>query len=257
MARQRSPKRKKALKLWIDSGRTMPLIELGERVGVSYAQIRKWKFEDKWEEEPDKRSRGGQPGNKNAVGNSGGGAPIGNKNGANLFRKFLPDDPDYIEILDKVRDMDPLDMIWHGVEASFATLIRMERIMYVENKQEMIKEIKKRKSEVHENGEGVLESVETEIEYEFQWSWDRYMTYVKAQTATLAELRGGIKSFLSLAPEHDERRAKLDLMQVQAEKTKAEIESLKGGGKNSEAEDWVAALNKATEKRKAQVKSNE
>jgi uncharacterized protein YjcR len=28
----------------------------------------------------DKRKRGGQPGNKNAVGNRGGGAPLGNKN---------------------------------------------------------------------------------------------------------------------------------------------------------------------------------
>lgn len=231
MSRPRSPKRKKALKLWIDSGRTMTFVEVAEKMGVSDAQIRKWKFEDNWDEAPDRRPRGGQQGNKNAVGNNGG-APIGNQNSANPFRRFLPNDPDYLEILDMVQNMDPLDMIWHGVESSFATLIRMERIMYVENKGEMIKELKKRKYEIHDVGEDKpkLEQVVTEEEYEFQWSWDRYMTYVKAQTTTLSELRAGIRQFLSLAPEYDERRAKLELMQAQADKIRAEIKASNPSG---------------------------
>lgn len=207
----------------------MPLIEVADKVGVSPSQIRKWKFEDNWDEEPDKRSRGGQPGNKNAVGNNGG-APLGNKNGTNPFLKFLPSDPEYLEILGMVREMEPLDMIWHGIESSFATLIRMEKIMHVENKGEMIKEIKKEKFEVHSTGRGKekqLHTVPVETQYDFQWSWDRYMTYVKAQTKTLSELRAGIRQFLALAPEHDARRLKLDLMQAQIDRTKAQIDKLK------------------------------
>lgn len=230
MAKPRSPKRKKALKLWIESGRTRVLKGIAEQLNVSAPLIRKWKFEDNWDEQPDTRSRGGQSSNKNATGNKGGpGGPFGNNHAANPFRKFLPDDPEYREILDMIQNMDPLDMIWHGIESSFATLIRMERIMYVENKSETIKELKKQKFEVVDTStknEKSFESVLTEEEFEFQWSWDRYMTYVRAQSTTLNELRAGIRQFLSLAPESDERRLKLDLMQAQIEKVKAEAKAL-------------------------------
>lgn len=78
--RKRSDKREKAFKIWHDSGQKMKLSEIAKRLGISPSQVRKWKHEDRWEtKEP--RKRGGQPGNTNAVGNGGGGAPPGNKNG--------------------------------------------------------------------------------------------------------------------------------------------------------------------------------
>jgi uncharacterized protein YjcR len=244
------------MKLWIESGRSMPLTEVAEHFNVSSSMIRKWKFEDNWDEEPDKRPRGGQPGNKNAVGNKGG--PGGDQVKAkNPFLKFFPDDPDYLEILEMVQNMDPLDMIWHGIESSFATLIRMERIMHVENKGEMIKEVKKQKFEIHSTGtkeKPKLVQKLVEEELEFQWSWDRFMTYVKAQSTTLTELRAGIRQFLALAPEHDERLAKLEYMQLRAEKTRVEIEKIKGTGKSDESENWIGALKKAAERRKLKGK---
>ncbi|MDO7908441.1 phage terminase small subunit-related protein [Paenibacillus sp. JX-17] len=97
MARERSPERDKAKKLWLESSGTMKLKDIAAALSVSEAQVRKWKSQDRWNDElngnvlgesngnvcddsnGNARKRGGQPGNKNSAGNQGG-APAGNKN---------------------------------------------------------------------------------------------------------------------------------------------------------------------------------
>lgn len=79
MSRQRSDKRNKAFHIWEKSGRAIPLVQIAKRLGTSASLVRKWKYEDAWDAKPT-RKRGGQPGNNNAIGNKGGGAPPGNKN---------------------------------------------------------------------------------------------------------------------------------------------------------------------------------
>lgn len=101
MARQRSEKRDKAKQIWLKSDKKRKLKDIAMDLGVSEEQIRKWKNQDKWEEqslpnEPKKKGnvtkadsdgskakknkRGAPKGNQNAIGNIGGGAPLGNKN---------------------------------------------------------------------------------------------------------------------------------------------------------------------------------
>lgn len=60
-------------------GEKVNLKKFAEELGISYSMIRRWKSEDRWEEAVP-RKRGGQPGNANAKGNRGGGAPAGNLN---------------------------------------------------------------------------------------------------------------------------------------------------------------------------------
>lgn len=79
MSRRRSEKRDQAYEIWEKSGRKIKLVDISKRLGISASQVRKWKHLDAWDDKP-RRKRGGQPGNKNAAGNSGGGAPPGNKN---------------------------------------------------------------------------------------------------------------------------------------------------------------------------------
>ncbi|MED1800314.1 phage terminase small subunit [Brevibacillus porteri] len=98
MARERSPNRDKAFELWQESSGEMPLKEIAQKLGVSDSQVRKWKNQDKWDEnlkgnvtngksnvtnesKGNVTTRGGAPrGNKNALGNRGGhGAPKGNR----------------------------------------------------------------------------------------------------------------------------------------------------------------------------------
>ena len=59
-------------------GEKINLSELAAKYGVNYDTLRHWKTRDKWDSQV-KRRRGGQPGNRNAAGNTGG-APRGNKN---------------------------------------------------------------------------------------------------------------------------------------------------------------------------------
>lgn len=80
MGRKRNPERDQSLRRYIDSGGTMTLDELAAAAGIPKARISKWKSEDKWEEKLKEvpKKRGGQRGNKNAVGRTP--AKDGNKN---------------------------------------------------------------------------------------------------------------------------------------------------------------------------------
>ena len=79
MARKRNPNRDIAKQKWLASFGTITTKQLAAEFGVSESRVRKWKSEDGWKDAlaKQKRKRGGQPGNKNAVG---GGAPFGNHN---------------------------------------------------------------------------------------------------------------------------------------------------------------------------------
>lgn len=88
MARQRNPKRDEAMSIWLKSKGDKPLVDIAKQLEVSASTIRKWKSQDKWAD----KLKGSAPiskrsapfdslkKNKNAVGNSGGSAPPGNKN---------------------------------------------------------------------------------------------------------------------------------------------------------------------------------
>ena len=173
MARQRSTNRKAALKLWLKSGRKMPLKEIAAELGVSDVLIRKWKFLDKWDEVPTKRPRGAPKGNKNAVGNKGG-APPNNTNAIKhgLYRRFLPDEMQ--ELMKEVENLDPLDLLWHGVELAYAKLLWSQRIMFVRDRDDMTKEIKK--TEIYSDDNMTSEKQEWEI----QFAWDKEANQLKA-----------------------------------------------------------------------------
>ncbi|WP_339292719.1 phage terminase small subunit-related protein [Paenibacillus sp. FSL W8-0187] len=88
MARERSPERDKAKKMWLKSGGTMKLKDIAAALSIGETLVRKWKSQDKWaadlnsnvtnESKGNVTKRGAPKGNKNAVGNSSG-APAGNK----------------------------------------------------------------------------------------------------------------------------------------------------------------------------------
>lgn len=90
MARERSPQRDEAMKMWLDSGGKMKLKDIAAALGLGETQIRKWKSVDCWADALNSnvtndsnsnvtKRRGAPKGNRNAVGNSGG-APKGNQN---------------------------------------------------------------------------------------------------------------------------------------------------------------------------------
>ncbi|WP_080332532.1 phage terminase small subunit [Bacillus subtilis] len=245
MPRPRDPRRDKAFHLWEEGGGSKKLKDIAEQLNVTSSTIRKWKALDKWTEKmngsvPKSKGsallrRGAPKGNKNAIGNKGGRAPLGNKNALGnkggaaplrnqnavthgFFSKFLPEDT--LSIMEEIQERSPVDMIWDQIQIQYAAIIRAQKIMFVSDKGEMIKELKKKKSVLSETNE-----VEEE-EYEFQFSWDRHATFLNAQSRAMAELRNLIKQFDELAHAEDERRLKLEHMRLNINKKKLEIEEL-------------------------------
>lgn len=222
MSRKPNPNRKKAFKIWKDSASTLKPKEIAEKLGVSAESVRKWKSLDQWEVKLTNSRPGAPRGNKNAKGNRGGkGGPPGNQKAVThgLFRKFEPQDPEYLELIDIVQQMDPIDMLWHNITQGFRKIIWAQRIFFIKDKEDMTKELKREKP--GEFGD--------EYEWEIQFAWDKYASFIKAETVVMREIRGAIKQFLDIAPQDDERRLKLEQMKAQVEKVRLEIEGLKNG----------------------------
>lgn len=86
MARVRSPNRDKAFEIYKEHGGNITNREIASMLDEDEKVIAVWKSRDKWNvvQQSKKccttKGKGGQPGNKNAVGNKGGAAPEKNKN---------------------------------------------------------------------------------------------------------------------------------------------------------------------------------
>ncbi|RAU57408.1 phage terminase small subunit [Bacillus safensis] len=212
--------------------------DLAEKYGVSINTIKSWKKRHGWERKkgaPKEKSvhtkKGGQPGNKNAVGNSGG-APARNQNAKThgFYSKHMP--AEAFEIMQDIQEFSPVDLLWEQIQIQFTAIVRAQKIMFVESKDEMIKELKKKKSVVSDSTD-----IEEE-EYEFQFAWDRHATFLNAQSRAMGELRSLIKQFDNIAHETDERRLKLEQMRLNIEKTKKAID----GGSKSSGENKIASM---------------
>lgn len=144
------------------------------------------------------------------------GAPKGNQNAKKhgFFSKYIPEET--LEIMGILEEKSPEDLIWDQIMIQYAAIIRAQKIMFVDDKNEIVKELKRERET--ENG--------IEVEYEFQFAWDRHATFLNAQSRAMSELRSSIKQFLEIAREDDERRLKLQVMQAQVDKLKAETEKI-------------------------------
>lgn len=171
-----------------------------------------------------------------------------------FYSKHIP--AETLAIMEQLQERSPADLIYDQIMIQYAAIIRAQQIMFVEDKGEMIKELKKAKYEyIPDEEDGDFEQVAVEEEYEFQFAWDRHATFLNAQSRAMSELRSLIKQFNEMAHEDDERRLKLEQMQLGIEKTRAEVENLTSANKSHGGDDWVEALQKVAEKRK--VKNNE
>ncbi|MBA5716336.1 hypothetical protein DT035_16205 [Bacillus subtilis] len=224
----------KHVQAYKDYVKGMKYKDLAEKYGVSVNTIKSWKQRHGWERKkgaPSEKSvhtkKGGQPGNKNAVGNNGG-APQRNQNAVThgFFSKFLPEET--LEIMEEIQERSPADMIWDQIQIQYAAIIRAQRIMHVQDKDDMTKVLKKEKPGAFGD----------EQEWEFQFAWDRHATFLNAQSRAMGELRGLIKQFDQLAHEADERRLKLEQMRLNIEKAKKDINGDNGNSKENE----VAAM---------------
>lgn len=251
MARQRSPDRNKAYEIFKEHNGDITNRKIAELLSTSEKAVNEktvggWKSKDEWIDKlngvlhknerstPKKdteyskkkpgapkgnrnavNNRGGaKKGNKNAAGNPGGSAPLRNGNAAThgLYRKYLPQELyDLKEELEEAINNDPLSILWESIMLQHAQIIHAQRIMFVNNKEDMTKELRKKK--LSESG--------FEEEWEIQFAWDKQASFLNAQSKALSTLSALIRDFDRLANIDDERRAKLEFIQVQIDKIKS------------------------------------
>ena len=245
MPRARDPNRDKAFEIYKDNNGSIDLVEIASQLNIPPGSIRGWKSKDKWDDklngtlqsdtERSKRSRGGQPGNKNATG------PPENKNAEKhgFFSKYLPEET--FSIIQEIQQKDPLDILWENIQIAYAAIIRAQNIMHVTGKDEMIKELKKSKVKTSNRSTTKTnsESSEEEYEYEFQFAWDRQATFMNAQTRAQSELRSLIKQYDELLHKNWE---------LATEEQKARIAVLKEKVNNDKDKPIQITFTKASEK---------
>lgn len=196
----------------------MKLVEIANQLKLPEGTVRRWKSTHKWNSErSDKKSershrnRGGQPGNKNAVGNNGG-APKGNKNNEKygFFSKYLPEETK--EIFDAISEADPLDLLWHQIQIAYAAIVRAQHIAYVKDSQD---------NTIIQSGykEGKIIGED----YLVQTAIDKQSKFMQAQARAQGELRSMIKQYDEMLHNNwerasEEQKERIRLMKAQADK---------------------------------------
>lgn len=228
MARKRDPRRDEAFEMFKNANGSITNKEIAEALSVPEKTISAWKSRDKWnavlqtgecstaKNDCSTTNKVGAPvGNKNAVGASGNNRaspPRGNQNAFKhgLFAKHMPDES--LEIAQELSNSDPAEIIWTNIMIQYTAIIRAQKIMFVESKEDLSKEV----SGWSSGAEGGSES------YDVQYAWDKQANFMNAQARAMTALSKLIKQFVSIADEQDERRKKLELMDAQIIKLKAE-----------------------------------
>lgn len=208
MARAPDPRINQAKAMYLKG---MKLVEIASQLSIPEGTVRRWKCTHKWDDERSdkkasvrKRKKGGQPRNKNAIGNDGGGAPGQNKNAEKygFFSKYLPDETR--EIFSAIEQADPLDLLWHQIQIAYAAIVRAQRIAYVKDQDD--KTIEKIEEKV---GNVIGEK------WEVQQAWDKQEAFLKAQARAQGELRAMIKQYDEMLHKNwdlstEEQRARIE-----------------------------------------------
>lgn len=231
MPRPRSPNRDKAKVLWLESGKSRLLKDIAEELGVSETQVRKWKNQDQWDADnkvtlPNAKSNvtkqkesGNMDRPKKNRGNPNPKNQFTKRNQAarihGLRAKYFTETQR--EIMDDFQEFSIEDHLWMQIEMEFSAIIQLQKVMWVEDAEDHLKE---------ESGSSWGEGGSSES-FKIAFAFERYEAYMRAQTRAMAEYRNLTKQFLELAHVDDERRLKLEAMQLDVDKKHEELEILK------------------------------
>ena len=239
MPRARSPKRDEAYQIWLASEGKKKLKDIAADLGVSETQVRKWKNQDKWngnvtnqaKGNVTKRKRGGQPGNKNAVGH---GAPKGNQNATKhgLFSRYLPEDTR--EIFFSLDSENPLDLLWDQIKLAYTAIVRAQQIMHVKDRKDKTVE------KIEEKDGNVIGE-----RWEVQQAWDKQASFLQAQAKAQKELTTMIKQYEELIHKNWDLATKEQKARIK--QLKANTERLRHETSDADEDEGVEIINDAPE----------
>lgn len=238
MARPRSPNRDKAFQMWVESGKKRQLKDIAVELKVSEEQVRKWKNQDKWDDNKvtlpnmkgnaTKKNKGGQPGNKNAAGHGGVGPP-GNKNAVTTgeFEALL---------------FDCLDEEEHHLVASTPedkhTLLLQEIQLFTVRERRMLRRIESIKGSISylENGEpvegmtlvsrkyGIEKEKETDLK-EYQGKLGQIQSIEEALTRVQARKQRAIEALHKFG--YEDAHLKLEAKKLEQDKSDQKLDVAK------------------------------
>lgn len=227
MARAPNEKVKEAYELYKKGHK---LVEISKKLDVPDGTVRRWKKTYSWDNErSENKSERSQKNDKKTKSKGG---QLKNKNAEKFgfFSKYLPEETQ--ELIGAIFEKNQLDILWEQITIQYAAIIRAQKIMYVRDKDDMARELKKIKSS--ENGE--------ETEYELQFAWDRNATFLNAQSRAMSELRNLIKQYDSMVNNNLELVTEEQRLRI--EKLKAEVGKLS----NKQDNDITIKVVRASEK---------
>lgn len=221
MPKQRSPDSYKAEEMYKQG---MKLVEIASQLNVSEGTVRSWKNRYNFDGKSNatlqknnrnvaKKKRGGQPGNKNAVGH---GAPRGNQNATKhgLFSRYLPEDTR--EIFFSLDSEDPLDLLWDQIKLAYTAIVRAQQIMHVRDQDDMTKE--------------EISSFDNGYTYSVQQAWDKQASFLQAQAKAQKELTTMIKQYEELLHKNWDLATKEQKARIK--QLKARTEQIQGTDQN-------------------------
>ena len=233
MPKQRSPDSYKAEEMYKQG---MKLVEIASQLNVSEGTVRSWKNRYNFDGKSTatlqknnrnvaKKKRGGQPGNKNAVGH---GAPRGNQNATKhgLFSRYLPEDTR--EIFFSLDSEDPLDLLWDQIKLAYTAIMRAQQIMHVKNQEDKTVE------KVGDSKGNVISE-----KWEVQQAWDKQASFLQAQAKAQKELTTMIKQYEELLHKNWDLATKEQKARIK--QLKAKTEQIQGSDQNP-IEDKVKKL---------------
>lgn len=228
MARNRSPNRDKAFEIYKKYYARITAKEIAKLLDEKPRNISLWKKLDKWKERYN--PKGGAPkGNQNALGNKGG-PPLQNQNARKegWYSKYYPTVARNLIKEAEAAGGSPLEILWAQIMTQWIAIIRAQEIMFVTDKDEMIKEVKKEKefNKSHTTKAGVKDVQSgSETEWEFQFAWDRQANFLNAQSRAMTTLSNLIKRYDDMLHADPE---------LATEEQKLRVEKLKGQINNPE-----------------------
>lgn len=241
MARAPDERAEKAFELYQQG---LKLIEIASQLNLPAGTVRRWKHTYKWDSErSDKKSersvknKGGQPGNKNALGH---GAPKENKNAEKhgFFAKWLPEETR--EIMQSIQSADPLDLLWDNIQLQYTAIIRAQKLMYVKDQNDKT---------IEKIGEGSSDKGYRE-EWEVQQAWDKHANFLQAQSRAMKTLESMISKYDELLHKNWEKASEEQRLRIS--KLKYEVAQLSGGSEGDTAiKDFLKAVKPSEEDIKA------
>jgi uncharacterized protein YjcR len=233
MARSRSPNRDKSFEIYKEHHGEITTKEIARLLDEKEKNIEYWRSVDNWNKRYN--PNGGAPlGNQNAAGHIGV-APTGNQNARKegWYSKYFP-----IQSRNLIKEAEesggsPLEILWAQIITQWVAIIRAQEIMFVTDKNEMIKEVKKHKehNKSHTRKTGAQdEESSIETEWEFQFAWDRQATFLNAQSRAMAQLTNMIKKYEELLKDdlsNEEQRLRIEKLKTNINTTNMDIQNRK------------------------------